>query len=298
MAAAGIPDPRKDHAVLMARFATECKEKLNSLVKKLELKLGPDTGDLSMRFGLHSGPVTGGVLRGERARFQLFGDTMNTASRIESLGQAGRIHVSSETAQLLIAAGRARWVKQRTDRVMAKGKGELVTYWLEVHGKEDSSSRSGSVEEPQPDLAQHSDVAESLSVLDEKTARLVEWNADLLLRMLRQIAARRRALNVIPSSSPPKWKRAKDLVIDEVKEIVHLPTFEARVAKEEINIDSINLGELVEEELKSFLTASKWSCFLRVILYVYTSFFLTPSKLRHCIGTILSTTLNTLLMLP
>jgi len=68
----------KDHAIVMCRFAHECYMKLLSLVRDLEKRLGPDTGDLTMRFGLHSGPVTAGVLRGERARFQLFGDTMNT----------------------------------------------------------------------------------------------------------------------------------------------------------------------------------------------------------------------------
>lgn len=78
VAVCGLPDPRKDHAAVMARFANECSHKVNELTKKLEVVLGPDTGDLGMRFGLHSGPVTAGVLRGERARFQLFGDTMNT----------------------------------------------------------------------------------------------------------------------------------------------------------------------------------------------------------------------------
>jgi len=62
----------------MARFATNCLTKMNSLLHSLEVELGPDTAELGMRFGLHSGPVTAGVLRGERARFQLFGDTVNT----------------------------------------------------------------------------------------------------------------------------------------------------------------------------------------------------------------------------
>lgn len=59
----------------MARFASECLHRQQILVKLLEQVLGPDTGDMTMRFGLHSGQVTAGVLRGERRRFQLFGGT-------------------------------------------------------------------------------------------------------------------------------------------------------------------------------------------------------------------------------
>lgn len=73
VAVAGLPDPQPNHAVIMARFATACVQRMNQVVKQLERTLGPDTGDLEMRFGLHSGPVTAGVLLGERARFQLFG---------------------------------------------------------------------------------------------------------------------------------------------------------------------------------------------------------------------------------
>lgn len=66
VAVCGLPEPRKDHAVVMARFARECVAKMGELTKELEVKLGPDTGDLAVRVGLHSGPVTAGVLRGER----------------------------------------------------------------------------------------------------------------------------------------------------------------------------------------------------------------------------------------
>jgi class 3 adenylate cyclase len=80
VAVCGLPEPAKDHAVRMARFAKDCMNKMRSLVKTLEATLGPDTGELTMRMGVHSGPVTAGVLRGERSRFQLFGDTMNTST--------------------------------------------------------------------------------------------------------------------------------------------------------------------------------------------------------------------------
>jgi len=56
VAVVGLPDPRKDHAVIMARFARDCLQTVNDLTKKLEVTLGPDTGDLQIRIGCHSGP--------------------------------------------------------------------------------------------------------------------------------------------------------------------------------------------------------------------------------------------------
>jgi class 3 adenylate cyclase len=61
-----------------------------------------------MRFGIHSGPVTAGVIRSQNARFQLFGDTVNTASRMETTGEAGMIHLSQETVDQLLTQGKKR----------------------------------------------------------------------------------------------------------------------------------------------------------------------------------------------
>ena len=71
VAATGIPMPQENHVVLMVRFARTCVLRVSELTKRLESQLGPGTGELSMRFGIHSGPVTAGVLRGQKARFQV-----------------------------------------------------------------------------------------------------------------------------------------------------------------------------------------------------------------------------------
>ena len=67
VAVTGVPEPREDHAILMARFARVIILKMSIVASRLETKLGPDTGDLALRVDMHSGPVTAGVLRGERA---------------------------------------------------------------------------------------------------------------------------------------------------------------------------------------------------------------------------------------
>jgi Adenylate and Guanylate cyclase catalytic domain len=108
----------------------------------------PETGDLCIRCGLHSGPVTAGVLRGEKSRFQLFGDTVNTASRMESTGQRNRIQISQSTADFLIEAGKDDIIQAREDLVNAKGKGQVQTYWIVSRsGSTHSSGRGGSTDD-------------------------------------------------------------------------------------------------------------------------------------------------------
>ena len=131
VAVTGIPNPQEKHALIMVRFARECMMKTNQLTHDvLAEQLGDDTRELEMRVGLHSGPTTAGVLRGDRGRFQLFGDTVNTASRMESTGIRGQIHCSQATADQLILKGKSDWLKPREEKINPKGKGEMQTYWI------------------------------------------------------------------------------------------------------------------------------------------------------------------------
>ena len=194
VAVTGLPEPQDDHAIIMAKFAKDCLQKMHEVTGALELRLGPDTTDLSMRFGMNSGQVTGGVLRGDRARFQLFGDTVNTAARMESTGQRGRIQLSQSTADLLLVAGKERWLVPREDPVTAKGKGTMQTYWLEMYGPKHAvsaihkelhpdSTRSGLGDAPTTDLSL------SLSAAPKKQVRLIGWMSEVLLDYVKQIVS-------------------------------------------------------------------------------------------------------------
>ena len=64
VAVTGLPDPQRDHAVRMVKFARKIVRQMIVVSKRLESSLGPDTGDLLLRVGINSGSVTAGVLRG------------------------------------------------------------------------------------------------------------------------------------------------------------------------------------------------------------------------------------------
>jgi hypothetical protein len=250
VAVSGLPQARKDHAVVMARFAHECLSKMHSLSHLLEVSLGPDTAELTLRVGLHSGPVTAGVLRGDRSRFQLFGDTMNTASRMESTGIRDKIQVSKYTADLLIAAGKKEWLVPREDVVIAKGKGEMRTFWLNKGGSKSGTSKSSesdvcSATQPTQFFVDEFDNPEQAS----KTHRLIKWNVEILFNLLKQIEASRSFCEYDPISLSANSGTMKS-VLDEVQEIISMPGFAAKQIRNPLTIE---LDAKVEDELLQYV---------------------------------------------
>jgi Adenylate and Guanylate cyclase catalytic domain len=241
--------------------------RFNELTKKLEVTLGPDTGDLGLRVGLHTGQVTAGVLRGDRARFQIFGDTVNTTARTETTGQRDRIHITQELADLLIVSGKESWIEPRKQKVFAKGKGMLSTYWLKTNNVKAQEGKAEAPDEKQAIALEQPDLPRSAEL--QKLDRLVEWNVDILSKILRDLVVKREILNKLdPFRYPPNNElKLKELesgsfriggtVVDEVQEVIELPPFDPEVERQVESSDSIALSTDVIEQLKSFIRASK-----------------------------------------
>jgi hypothetical protein len=192
-------------------FARDCTDKANKITRKLEATVGPDTADLAFRTGLHSGPVIGGVIRRKNARYQLFGDTMNTASRMESTGARNRFQVSTKTAALLIAGGKTHWVTPREETVTAKGKGQLQTFWLSMHSNGTASERSSFMGRSESTVSVDASIEElgpsndlmgiQAGYLSSKDRRLVDWNVAVLSQSLKAVIKQRNSVRSVESSS-------------------------------------------------------------------------------------------------
>ena len=106
-----------------------------------------------------------------------FGDTMNTTARIESTSKPGRIQISKETGELVIEAGKGHWIEKREEKVEAKGKGSLETYWLkENYNRQPGSNGNDSSESGISSQSGHEtahQVTPEAQHFSEKTNRLV-----------------------------------------------------------------------------------------------------------------------------
>jgi uncharacterized protein (UPF0147 family) len=223
------------------------------------------------RVGLHSGPVVAGVLRGDKSRFQLFGDTMNTASRLESTGVTGRVQLSQETADLLIAAGKEKWLTLREDKVTAKGKGELTTYFLTMRGSSDDTASTASSDSFNTDTendGEGHDMFADVAAMEEKKNRVAEWTVEVMSRLLRDIVVGRKVRHA-DRDAPSKLARLEQkslsqeehtTVIDEVVKVIVLPDYSAAKKKYEDVDESTTLDERIVAELRSYVQtiAGQW----------------------------------------
>ena len=122
MVAGGLPEPRPDHAAAVAEMALAMLEAVETA--------GDAVGEqLQLRVGLNTGALIAGVLGTHKFVYDVWGDTVNTAKRMESYGLPGRVHVSAATHQALGEVFRF----EPRGALEVKGKGSMETYFLYRH---------------------------------------------------------------------------------------------------------------------------------------------------------------------
>jgi class 3 adenylate cyclase len=119
MVVAGIPHPVADHATAITHMALDMLAAIEAYGERHD-------SPLTIRIGIHTGSVVAGVIGTKKFIYDLWGDTVNTASRMESHGAPGRIHVS-EATYLLLAA---RFEFEKRPPIDVKGKGWMQTYFV------------------------------------------------------------------------------------------------------------------------------------------------------------------------
>jgi hypothetical protein len=132
MALAGAPVTTPHHAEYMTDFAF-------SIIDAISKIHDPSTQQpLQIRVGIHSGTVVAGVVGSTIYRYDVFGDSVNTAARMEATGLPMKIHISKATADLLVGTP---FIIQERGEFEVKGKGKMMTYWVlekkETHSSQD-----------------------------------------------------------------------------------------------------------------------------------------------------------------
>jgi class 3 adenylate cyclase len=125
MAAGGLPTPNTTHATDVVKAALEIRDFIAASKAR---KVAADLPYFEIRIGIHTGPVVAGIVGVKKFAYDIWGDTVNTASRMESTGEVGQVNISENTYALLKDEAGLTFTPR--GKVQAKGKGEMEMFFV------------------------------------------------------------------------------------------------------------------------------------------------------------------------
>lgn len=186
---------------------------------------------------------------------------------MESTGLKNKIQVSIATHDLLVKAGKAHWLRPRTEAVEAKGKGFVQTFWLSPSAKKASSAsgsstsdglsdRTQSIDNPHPEKASDHNAAHCNAAIqanaDLKRDRLVDWVTDILLEHIKTLIAMRKSDRKVTRAV----YKPKPMItpLDEVAEVIHLPRYNAKLFESAQEKVAIEIDQEVSNQLNQYVS--------------------------------------------
>jgi guanylate cyclase len=238
MCVTNLAEEQNDHVRIMAAFATDA---LKAAACTLIDDQDPSKGYVKIRIGFHTGPVVSHVVGSKTPRYSIIGETVTMASKLKEMCTPQRVQCSDLSADLLKKQNPEAELFLR-GAISINSEKEAVAYWVGepiLPGSEAISI-----------CPKNGTSGEGLKDMDS----LIEWNVDVLQRLIKEIVAARDASSAEPEDFS-QLRSGQGTVFDEVIEVVPLPAFDKDTVRRMKEHKGVDLDPTVLSQLRDFVTA-------------------------------------------